>query len=128
MSTYQLGAYADGVNALKDMVQITGVDPQPSEFLEFSEEVGTALSGKPIEAGAPSAKWQWEYLEQISFSALAQYCTGTSSVVYIRTRGNTGTSYSFGVFKAIMHRPRGATVPGNLRRGVEVLFTGLETR
>lgn len=129
MSTYQLGRLADGLSGLQDVASIAGTDPTPdeTEFLEYTELVGVTLSGYPIEAGFPKVRWKWGMMPQANFDALMSYCTGAWSRVYIRTRVNSGTMYNFGVFKAIMTRPRAKTLPGRLRGEVEVIFTMLET-
>lgn len=125
--TYKIGTINDGVNNLIDMSVVTGYDPHPTEFLEYSEVVGQTLSGAPIEAGNPTVKWTWGLLDQSAFNRLYAYCTGAWSRVYIQTRVNSGTGYNYGIFKATMARPRARTVPGLYRSEVEVVFTSLET-
>lgn len=127
MSTYRLGAYANGAVGLQDIENIVGVPPHPTEFLEFNEQVGITLSGKPIEAGAPRVKWTWGELDQWQFHALAAYCTGATAPVYIQTRVNTGVNYHYGIFKATMTRPRATTAPGYRRTEVEVVFVNLQS-
>jgi hypothetical protein len=127
MSTYQLATLAQGVAGLQDLVTITGVDPQPSEFLEYSEAVAVSLTGKQIEAGFPTVTWTWDRLRQTEFDRLYSYCTGMTSPVYIRTRVNSGTGYNFGIFRAEMGRPKAKTAPGNMRTDVQVKFTMLRS-
>lgn len=127
MSTYQIAKYADGVGALKDITAVTGVDPHPTDYLEYTEVVGMSLIGAPIEVGFPRARWRWGMLEQWAFDALCSYCTGTSAPVYIRTRTNVGVPYTFQTFRATMARPRAKTRPGRLREDVEVEFTMLQS-
>lgn len=126
-TTYQLGLYANGIGGLRDMVTITGVDPHPTEFLEYGDASAQALSGRPIESGFARSKWTWGELEQWAFDALYTLCTGASADVLIRTRVNSGTPYSFGIFRGIMTRPRAQTAPGNRRTQVEVVFINLRS-
>lgn len=127
MTTYQIGNLAEGVGALQDATTLFGIDPQPTDFLEYSEVVGNTLSGRPIESGFPMVTWRWAMMYQRDFNVLFAFCTGAATEVLIRTRVNSGTFYQFGIFRATMTRPKGKTTPGNLRQDVEVLFTMLQS-
>lgn len=126
-TTYQLGLLANGQSGLRDLIAITGVDPHPTEFLEYTEAASLTLSGRPIETGFARSKWTWGELEQWAFDALNALCTGAAADVLIRTRVNSGTPYSFGVFRGVMTRPRAQTAPGNRRTQVEVVFVNLRS-
>ncbi len=129
MSTFRIGRYVDGVNGLHDVRDDIGEDPTPSGtlFLEYSEKTADTLSGKPNEQGPAKATWYWGMLNQSQFDRLFYYCSGASAPVYIQTRVNSGSSYSFGLFRAIMRRPQAKSAPGLLRLDVTVEFSSLAT-
>lgn len=128
MQRHMISMQVNGIAGLKGICEILdiGVDPI-STFTEYSEVVGTDLTGAPIEAGLPQAAWSWDVMTQTDFQRLLDYTSsGASAYVYIRTRNNTGESgLDFANYLCVMARPQFSEREGLLVRGVTVNFTAL---
>lgn len=128
MQRHKIATQAQGVAGFKDMCTLldVGVDPL-STFQEYSEVVGTDLTGAPIEAGLPQATWSWDVMTQTDFQRLLDYVSsGASAYVYIRTRNNTGASgLDFNNYLCVMARPQFSEREGLIVRGITVNFTAM---
>lgn len=123
---FQIGLTEIGMVSLCDVLDI-GVDPI-SSFQEYADVVGDDLNQMPIEAGFPTAAWQWNIpMTQKDFNALVGYFTSAlNAVVYIRTRNNVGASASdYTTYAARMKRPTGTFNTG-MWGEVEIAFVALE--
>lgn len=128
MQRHKLATQAQGVAGFKDMCTLLDIAIDPvSTFQEYSEVVGTDMTGAPIEAGLPMASWAWDVMTQTDFQRLLDYVSsGASAYVYIRTRNNTGESgLDCANYLAVMARPSFSEREGLLVRGVTINFTAL---
>ena len=126
---YKIATFAAGVAGLarvNTILTATGADPFPAPFWEGTQ-AGLTVSGLPVEQGYPYCEWQWSMLLQSDFNLLCAYISNAlSGVVYIRTRTNVGSSYTYANYKAVMYRPTADIAMGNRRENVVVKFTRLE--
>lgn len=128
MQRHRLGTSAGGVAGMSDICSLLniGSDPQ-STFQEYTEIVGSDLTGAPIEAGFSIATWTWDRMHQADFDYLLNLASDSASAsVYIRTRKNAGASgFDFGNYSAIMKRPKWTSRDGLTMNGVTVEFVSL---
>ena len=107
------------------------IDPHPNIFKESAEMVGYSGTGRPVEAGFPSAEWSWdvplspvEWGQLMDFTGAAAYAT-----VYIRTRTNqiqaADDFYEYKNYSAIAERITGESTPSYRFTDVRMKFTRL---
>jgi len=107
------------------------IDPHPTIFKEAAEMVGYSGTGRPVEAGFPSAEWSWDvplsaaqWKQLIDFVGDAAYAT-----VYLRTRTNqiqvAQDKYEYLNYSCVMERPTGESTPSYRFENVQVNFKRL---
>lgn len=89
LANYEIGTSDSNLVNIETLVTGTTKKLRPPKsfyepFADYVDLVDASRKG----VGWASAEWHWDYLTQAQRNALRVYCTGASSTVYIRTRGN----------------------------------------
>lgn len=100
--------------------------PYPVDYLPYTTIVGQNGLGEPIEMGPPTLTWNWDKMTLAQYDWFLGICTGASVPLFVKTRIEGGVPLQFGLFRAIMWRPKSGVRPGPLRANVEIKFTQLE--
>lgn len=128
MQRHLIGSYAGGVAGMKPLAEILNVRVDPVSTPITYAEVGTDLTGTPVENGYGTCTWTWDVLAQEDFQYLLDFVgTNPGAQVYIRTRLTSGAmGADFANFEGVMKRPVSESIEsGLLRRNVTVTFQGL---
>lgn len=100
--SYELGTTTLNMTNVESMT--TPLPAPRSEFVEYME--GKPLgNGRIRGVGPPAAIWNFGYLTRAQRDQLRTYCTGASSVVYLKTRKNDNSD-AYQTYSAIMVWPR----------------------
>ena len=98
-NAYQIATTLPGLATLESL----GVTVPRSEYQPYTEAVSLG-DGTVRGAGAPFAKWLWDYLPQDQRDILRTYCTDASAEIYIETR-TVDTLDVWDQFSAVMVWP-----------------------
>jgi hypothetical protein len=120
MSSYKICTTLVGLADITTVLTGTQVEPFPAAFQDYAEIVGKDLTGAPIKAGLPKAKWHFDWLTRGDYAILKSY----EGVCYIATNEGDDT---YGNYKAVMAIPEEPELLQGHRVGpVEVEFWSLE--
>lgn len=104
----------------------TPINPPRGSYKEWSIEQIRG-DGSIASHGFPQVEWVFSWLNQAMIDQLRTFCPGSSAVVYIVTRINTGT---FVKYSCIMHWPSDQLSQrdsGDIYTDLTLSFTRLET-
>lgn len=87
---YEIGSSIGGMVTLASL----GIPAPQCDYIPFTESVN-ALDGSVVGLGKPATQWHWGFLQASQRTALRAYCSGSSAVVYIRSRADDNAFYEY---------------------------------
>ncbi len=120
MSSYKIASTLLGLADITTLLTDTGAEPFPAAFQDYSEIVGKDLTGAPIRAGLPKAKWHFDWLTRDDYATLKSY----EGVCYIATNEGDDTYANYKTVMAIPEEPE--FLSGHRVGPIEVEFWSLE--
>jgi hypothetical protein len=124
MTDYKIGTTLAGITALTSLTTPLPV-PRVSEPVCELEKLGNRLYR---EMGLPGCTWTWPQLTTAELAQLRVFCTGASSVVYMRTLVQLNALSTYATYKAVMVWASGFESLGGFNNDVVIKFEEMEVQ
>lgn len=118
---YKIGTILVGMTNIESL---TTPVPNPKPFYRPYVEIVETLSGNDFGRGPAEVDWVWNIFTREQRDQLRTFCTGSSSLVYIRTRTNDNSD-EYKNYQAVMHWPLDEERDAGKRLDFKITFTHL---